>query len=261
VVFLLVVGGRHNKCNSTTNHQPFFSTTNLDMPQVHRLRTLIARHFNISNEEADLLIGSGKVRVNGKSVSPAAKVEYWEEISANGKIIREAVKFSHIKFYKPRGIECTLNSEIENNLLTVFKFPKKLFPIGRLDKESEGLLLLTDDGRIFKNVADSEKEKEKEYIVKLDRDYDENFIAAMQNGIVIMGKKTREAKVFPIEGKSNSFRIILTQGLNRQIRRMCYQLGYQVEELIRVRIVNVELGNLKVGEWRELNELEKEGLS
>jgi 23S rRNA pseudouridine2604 synthase len=231
------------------------------MPQVHRLRTLISRHFKISNTEADLLIGEGKVRVNGNPVSPAAKVEFWEEIAVNGKIIREATKFSYVKFYKPRGIECTLNPEIENNLLTVFKFPVRLFPVGRLDKDSEGLLVLTDDGRIFRNVAASEMEKEKEYLVKLDRAYDENFLEAMKRGIVIMGKKTREAKVFPIKGKPDSFRIILTQGLNRQIRRMCYKLGYKVAELIRIRIVNVELGNLKPGEWEELDEMEIEELS
>jgi 23S rRNA pseudouridine2604 synthase len=224
------------------------------MPQVFRLRTIISRHFKISNEEADLMIGAGRVRVNGKPISPSAKVEYWEEISVDKKIIREATKFTHIKFYKPRGIECTLNTEIENNLSTVFKFPKRLFPIGRLDKESEGLLLMTDDGRIFRNVALSEQQKEKEYLVTLDRAYDENFIEAMQNGIVIMGKKTRDAKLFPIKGKPKTFRIILTQGLNRQIRRMCYKLGYEVEELIRTRIVNIELGNLKSGKWMELSE-------
>jgi 23S rRNA pseudouridine2604 synthase len=257
----LVVGGYYKtKIKTTnrytTNHQSF-STSTFHMPQVFRLRTIISRHFKISNEEAGLLIGQGKVRVNGKPVSPAAKVEYWEEISVNGKIIREATRFSYIKFYKPGGIECTLNPEIENNLLTVFKFPKKLFPVGRLDKDSEGLLLLTDDGRIFKNVAASEKEKEKEYIVKLDRAYDESFISQMQNGIVIMGKKTREAKVFPVNDQPDSFRIILTQGLNRQIRN---KLGYKVEELIRVRIVNVKLGNLKTGEWVELSEDEMKEL-
>ena len=222
------------------------------MPQVFRLRTIIARHFKISNEEADKLIGEGKVRVNGKAISPAKKVEYWEEISVSEKIIREETKFTYLKFYKPRGIECTLNSKIENNLTTVFHFPKKLFLVGRLDKDSEGLLILTDDGRIFKNIAASENEKEKEYCVTVDHSIDENFIYKMQNGIEIMGKKTRTAKVFPVD--ESSFRIILTQGLNRQIRRMCYKLGFKVVQLIRVRIANVELENLKIGEWKMLNE-------
>ena len=228
------------------------------MPQVFRLRTIISRHFRISNQEADLLIGNGKVRMDGKAVSPATKVNFWEEISVDGKIVRKATKFSYVKFYKPRGIECTLNPKIENNLLTAFHFPKKVFPVGRLDKDSEGLLVLTDDGRIFKNVAHSENEKQKEYLVRLNRNYDENFIGKMAKGIVIMGKMTREAKVFSVN--ENSFRIILTQGLNRQIRRMCYKLGYQVEELVRVRIVDVRLGNLKPGEWRMLGEDELQSL-
>lgn len=228
------------------------------MPQVLRLRTIISRHFKISNEEADLMIGEGKVRVDGKAVSPATKIENWEAISVDGKIIREGINFTYIKLYKPRGIECTLNKEVENNLLTVFDYPKKLFPVGRLDKESEGLLVMTDDGRIFSQVAISEKEKEKEYLVTLNCAYDEHFLAAMSDGIVIMGKMTRPCKLFSVN--ENSFRIILTQGLNRQIRRMCYKLGYDVVELKRIRIVNVELGDLKVGEWRELTSSEVEGL-
>lgn len=204
------------------------------------------------------MIGDGRVRVDGKVRAPAAKIENWEEIKVDEKIIRERINFTYIKFYKPRGIECTLNEKIENSLLTVFDFPKKLFPVGRLDKESEGLLLMTDDGRIFNQVAISEREKEKEYLVTLDRFYDEKFLETMSNGIVIMGKKTRSCKIFPVEGKS--FRIILTQGVNRQIRRMCYKLGFDVVKLKRIRIVNVELGNLKVGEWKELNSNEKVGL-
>jgi 23S rRNA pseudouridine2604 synthase len=221
-----------------------------------RLRTFIARHFKFSNEEADLMIGQGRVRVNGKSASPAAKIEQAEEIVVDGKVIREGILFSYVKFYKPRGIECTLNPGIENNLLTVFHFPKKLFPVGRLDKESEGLLLMTDDGNIFKEIAWTESNKEKEYIVTVNKIFDESFLERMREGIVIMGKKTRPAKVDRISEKT--FRIILTQGLNRQIRRMCYKLEYEVEELIRVRIANVELGDLKVGEWQELNNSERD---
>ncbi len=228
------------------------------MAQSTRLRTILAKHFKISNEEADLLIGNGKVRVGGKAASPATKIESFEEISVDGKIIREKIQFSYVRFYKPRGIECTLNLEIENNLLTVFHYAKKLFPVGRLDKESEGLLLMTDDGRIFKEIAWTESEKEKEYLVSVDKMIDADFVARMEEGIVIMGKKTKRSKVSLVNEKC--FRIILTQGLNRQIRRMCYKLGFEVEELIRVRIANLELGNLKKGEWKELSEGEKLGL-
>ncbi len=229
------------------------------MPKVLRLRTIVARYFNITNEKANLIIGRGSVRVDGKVDSPASKIENWQAISVDDKIIRSAIIFSYIKFYKPSGIECTLNPKIDNNLLTVFKYPQKLFPVGRLDKDSEGLLLMTDDGRIFNQVAISERHKEKEYLVTLDRYYDNVFLEKMSNGIVIMGKLTRSCKLIAVTEKS--FRIILTQGMNRQIRRMCYKLGYQVLELIRIRIVNVELGDLKVGTWKELTNTERLGLS
>lgn len=229
------------------------------MPKVLRLRTIVARYFNITNEKANLIIGRGSVRVDGKVDSPASKIENWQAISVDDKIIRSAIVFSYIKFYKPIGIECTLNTKIDNNLLTVFKYPQKLFPVGRLDKDSEGLLLMTDDGRIFNQVAISERHKEKEYLVTLDRNYDNVFLEKMSNGIVIMGKLTRSCKLIAVTEKS--FRIILTQGMNRQIRRMCYKLGYQVLELIRIRIVNVELGDLKVGTWKELTITERLGLS
>ncbi len=228
------------------------------MPKVLRLRTIVARYFNITNEKANLIIGRGSVRVDGKVDPPASKIENWQAISVDDKIIRSAIVFSYIKFYKPIGIECTLNSKIDNNLLTVFKYPQKLFPVGRLDKDSEGLLLMTDDGRIFNQVAISERHKEKEYLVTLDRNYDNVFLGKMSNGIVIMGKLTRSCKLIAVTEKS--FRIILTQGMNRQIRRMCYKLGYQVLELIRIRIVNVELGDLKVGTWKELTITERLGL-
>lgn len=228
------------------------------MPAVLRLRTIISKHFGISNEEADQLIGEGRVRVNGKAESPAAKVEYWEEISADEKIIRPGIQFTYRKAYKPRGIECTLNPEIENNLHTVFPSEKKLFPIGRLDKDSEGLLILTDDGRIFTEVAGSEKEKEKEYLVTVDKPVNEEFFRRMSEGIVIMGKKTRIASLAAVKGDAFSFRIILTQGLNRQIRRMCYKLDYKVTRLIRTRIVHIELDGMQAGEWRELTKEELE---
>lgn len=206
------------------------------------------------------MIGQGRVRVNGKAEAPAFKVEQWEEISVDGKIIREGIQFTYLKCYKPRGIECTLNSAIENNLHTVFPFEKKLFPVGRLDKESEGLLLMTDDGRVFTDIADSEREKEKEYEVTVDLAVTAEFIRRMSEGIQIMGKMTRPAQVTVFSGDQFSFRIILTQGLNRQIRRMCYKLGYEVTKLKRIRIVNIELGNLKSGEAVPLTEEELNGI-
>lgn len=226
-----------------------------------RLRTILTRHFKISNEEALRMIGEGRVRVDGRTCGPATKLEEWEEVRVDDKIIRPAKNFTYIKFHKPRGIESTLNEAIPDNLLTVFHYPKKLFPVGRLDKESEGLLLLTDDGRVFSNVALSEQEKEKEYFVIVDKPVDADFLRQMSEGIVIMGKKTRPAKLSTVEDAPAVFTIVLTQGLNRQIRRMCYKLGYEVKQLVRTRIVNVKLGALKAGEWEELTEEEKRGLN
>lgn len=230
------------------------------MPPVTRLRTIISRHFNFSNEDADRMIGEGRVRVNGKAESPAYKVEQWEEIAVDGKIIREGIQFTYLKCYKPRGIECTLNPEIEDNLHTVFSFEQKLFPVGRLDKESEGLLLMTDDGRVFTDIANSDKEKEKEYLVTVDKPVNAEFIKRMSEGIVIMGKRTRPAALTVFAGDEFSFQIILTQGLNRQIRRMCYKLGYTVVMLKRIRIVHIELGNLKSGEAVPLTAEELNGI-
>ena len=223
------------------------------MPQVTRLRNLIARHFNISNDEADRIIGEGRVRVNGKAAPPATKLELFEEISVDGTIIREGRAFVYIKFHKPRGIECTLNETIDGHLLTVFRHEERLFPVGRLDKDSEGLLIMTNDGELFKNVAISEKEKEKEYVVTIDKEADEEFLREMAEGVLIMGQRTRPAKTFAVENDPHAFRIILTQGLNRQIRRMCHKLGCKVTRLIRTRIVNVELGDLEAGKWETLS--------
>ncbi|HTL81176.1 MAG TPA: pseudouridine synthase [Bacteroidia bacterium] len=216
-----------------------------------RLRTLIARHYNLSNRKADELIHSGRVLVNGEKQSPVRMTGEMEEVTLDGAIIRSKKEFSYVMFYKPRGIECTLNEELEYNLKTVFKHESRLYPVGRLDKESEGLLLMTDDGDLYNNVARSEKGKEKEYVVTVHKEIDDDFIFAMSNGIEILGKKTREAKVWRVKDDAFSFHIILTQGMNRQIRRMCYKLGYGVRNLVRVRIADLKL-DVKAGEWREL---------
>jgi 23S rRNA pseudouridine2604 synthase len=230
------------------------------MPNTVRLHVFLCRHFGISNDVADKMIHEGRVRVNGKVEPRTYRLEFWEEISVDGKVIREGKKFSYVKFYKPRGIECTLNPDIENNLLTAFHFPERLFPVGRLDKESEGLLLLTDDGRIFNHVALDTQDKEKEYHVSLDKTVDDHFLQRMGEGVEIMGKLTRPAKIWRDDKNECAFHIILTQGLNRQIRRMCYKLGYEVTRLVRVRIVNITLGDLQAGEWRTLSEDEMKGL-
>ncbi|MGL4598857.1 MAG: pseudouridine synthase [Bacteroidia bacterium] len=224
--------------------------------KIVKLITLLVRHFNIRHAEVMELIHDGRVRVNGKAVSPSMKLEIWDEVAVDQKIIRPAAQFTYIRFYKPRGIECTLNTEIEHNLTTAFQFPKKLFPVGRLDKDSEGLLLLTDDGRIYDAIAQSEREKEKEYYVTIDKPVTTELLSNLAAGVEILSQQTKPAITQAVADDPNTFIIILRQGLNRQIRRMCMTQHAQVLRLLRTRIVCITLENLRAGEWNELTEEE-----
>jgi 23S rRNA pseudouridine2604 synthase len=217
-----------------------------------RLRTLLARQLHISGSDADLLIGLGHVRVDGKILPPSTRIQPHQQIQLDGNILREGVSHTYILFNKPSGIECTLNTRIANHLLTVFQYPKRLVPVGRLDKDSEGLLLLTDDGWVTKKITWNKNNYEKEYLVSVDGPVTELFLARLREGVSILGKMTLPTIVHEESGTLNTFRIILTEGRNRQIRRMCYKLGYTVTRLIRKRIIHLELGVLSPGEWREL---------
>ncbi|KAA9340235.1 pseudouridine synthase [Adhaeribacter soli] len=222
-----------------------------------------ARHFlvqklRLSNKEATALILAKRFLVNGQPAQLNQPLQPEDEVSLDGKILKEAQQFHYLAYYKPRGIETTLNEAIPDNLTQALNFPVRVYPIGRLDKDSEGLLLLTNDGSIFDKILHSEQKQEKEYVVRVDKPLTSEVISALASGVEIMGKKTRPAEVKQLD--EFTFNIILTQGLNRQIRRMCYKLGYEVLELKRVRIVHVELGGLQVGEWRELGKEEVAGL-
>ncbi|GAA4430651.1 23S rRNA pseudouridine(2604) synthase RluF [Pontibacter saemangeumensis] len=177
-----------------------------------------------------------------------------DEVRVDGQVIKESKHNVYLAYHKPRGIESTLNLQIENNLSQAINISRSVFPVGRLDKESEGLMLLTDDGGLLYKILHAERRQEKEYLVTVDHPLTQQAIKCLADGIVIMGKKTRPSFVRQLD--ATTFNIILTQGLNRQIRRMCYKLGYQVIKLVRVRILSLELGNLPLGEWRHLNESE-----
>ncbi|HXC03415.1 MAG TPA: pseudouridine synthase, partial [Bacteroidia bacterium] len=179
-----------------------------------------------------------------------------DAVIVKGKALQEKKDFIYIKYFKPVGVETTLEKEIENNLTDALGHPERLFPVGRLDKESEGLLLLTNDGSIYNKILKSEHNKEKEYMVSVNRPLSEEFLTSMRTGMVIMGKKTRPAQVFVNAGNVKSFRIILTEGLNRQIRRMCHKGNYQVKKLRRIRMVNILLNDLKPGQWKDLTKAE-----
>lgn len=225
-----------------------------------RLNKAIAETGYCSRRKADKLIEEGKVKINGKDVVLGDKVSQNDTISIEGKIITKEQKSIYIIFNKPRGIECTTDTKIKNNIISYINYPKRIFPIGRLDKPSEGLIFLTNDGDIVNKILRARNNHEKEYIVSVNKKITKDFLFKMSNGIPILDTMTRKCFVEQIHDKT--FKIILTQGLNRQIRRMCEYLDYNVTRLRRVRIINIEIGKLKSGQYREftkkeLNDLRK----
>tara|TARA_Y100000385_G_scaffold290139_1_gene362019 strand:- start:655 stop:1392 length:738 start_codon:yes stop_codon:yes gene_type:complete len=218
-----------------------------------------------SRREADKLIEKKRVKINGKVPLIGTKVMPGDRVLVDKKVIssREE-KFVYIAFNKPKGIVCTTDTKREkNNIIDFINYPKRIFPIGRLDKPSEGLIFLTSDGDIVNKILRASNHHEKEYIVRVDKAIDNDFVGKMTNGIPVLGTVTKKCRVQKLTNRK--FKIILTQGLNRQIRRMCEYLGYNVKELKRVRIMNINL-DLRVGEWRyftkkELLEINKTLLS
>ena len=211
-----------------------------------------------SRRKADDFISDGRVYINGKPALLGSKVNIDDEISVDGEVIQyKDKKKVYIAFNKPVGIECTGNHKVKDNIIDFINHKERLFTIGRIDKQSEGLILLTNDGDIVNNVLRAENKKEKEYIVTVNKKITTEFIDKMRKGVRIMGKMTRKCFVKKIH--ENRFKIILTQGMNRQIRRMCEVLGYRVTKLKRVRIMDIHL-DTKVGEYRNLNNEEIEQL-
>ena len=204
-----------------------------------------------SRRKADDYISDGRVYINGKAAILGSKVNIEDEISVDGEIIQyKDKKKVYIAFNKPVGIECTGNHKVKDNIIDFINHKERLFTIGRIDKQSEGLILLTNDGDIVNNVLRAENRKEKEYVVTVNKKITTEFTDRMRRGVRIMGKMTRKCFVKKIH--ENRFKIILTQGMNRQIRRMCEVLGYRVTKLKRVRIMDIHL-DTKVGEYRDLN--------
>jgi len=204
-----------------------------------------------SRRKADDYISDSRVYINGVPAVLGSKVNIEDEITVDGEIIqyREKKKV-YIAFNKPVGIECTGNHKVKDNIIDFINHKERLFTIGRIDKQSEGLILLTNDGDIVNNVLRAENRKEKEYIVTVNEKVTTEFIEKMRRGVRIMGKMTKKCFVKKIH--ENRFNIILTQGMNRQIRRMCETLGYRVTKLKRVRIMDIHL-DTKIGEYRNLN--------
>lgn len=207
-----------------------------------------------SRREADRLIQEGKVTLNGRVAVTGNRVEPNDEVKINGKSIKSQEAPIYIAFNKPQGVTCTTDTKDRSSIITYINHPKRIFPIGRLDKPSEGLIFLTNDGDIVNKILRAGNNHEKEYIVMVNKPITPDFIRKMSNGVPILDTVTQ--KCFVEQDDEYVFRIILTQGLNRQIRRMCEYLGYEVKRLRRIRIMNITLEKLPVGKWRNLTERE-----
>ena len=209
-----------------------------------------------SRRAADKLIEEGKVTINGKVSEMGSKIDEDDRVEVDGHIIQKSKKYKkiYLAFNKPAGIVCTPDRGVEpNNIIDFIKYPERIFPIGRLDKPSEGLIFLTNDGDIVNKILRAKNNHEKEYIVIVNRPINRNFIQSMSSGVKILDTITKNCFVEKLGEKK--FRIILTQGLNRQIRRMCESLGYRVQSLKRVRIMNITL-DLPTGKYRKFSEEE-----
>lgn len=219
-----------------------------------RLNKFISETGICSRREADTLIEQGKVTVNGIKAEVGTKVTAKDQIKINGKPLKAKPEPIYIAFNKPVGVVCTTERKVKDNIVDYINHPQRIFHIGRLDKPSQGLIFLTNDGDIVNKILRASNNHEKEYIVTVDKPITQEFITKMGNGIPILDTITKKCFVKK-EGKY-IFRIILTQGLNRQIRRMCEYLGYNVVKLERIRIMNVTLRNLPMGKWRYLTKEE-----
>lgn len=213
-----------------------------------RLNKAISETGFCSRREADRLIESGKVKVNGKVVGLGVQVTAHDRIAVDGQLVTKEVPNIYLAFNKPVGITCTTDTRKKDNIVDFINFPERIFPIGRLDKPSEGLIFMTNDGDIVNKILRAGNNHEKEYIVNVNRKITQVFIRQMSSGVPILDTVTKKCQVKRIN--DFTFNITLTQGLNRQIRRMCSHLGYEVTRLKRVRIMNIELGSLKRGEYR-----------
>ncbi|MBU3178923.1 23S rRNA pseudouridine(2604) synthase RluF [Clostridium estertheticum] len=224
-----------------------------------RLNKFISETGFCSRREADKLIDKGKVTVNGKIPEMGTQVCKTDDIKINGNPLKSKEDHIYLAFNKPVGITCTTEHKINGNIIDFINFPKRIFPIGRLDKASQGLIFLTNDGDIVNKILRSGNSHEKEYIVTVDKPISLDFIKNMANGIPIL--KTTTKKCLVKKESKYVFKIILTQGLNRQIRRMCEYLGYCVMRLERLRIMNVSIDNLPTGRWRYLSKNELMGIN
>lgn len=220
-----------------------------------RINKYISEAGKASRRGADKLITEGRVFLNGKRATIGSQVEPGDDVRVDGNQLYVARNNVYIALNKPVGITSTTEKGVKGNIVDLVNHPFRVFHIGRLDKDSEGLILLTNDGDIVNEILRSENRHEKEYIVSVDRPINPEFLKNMSEGVKILDTTTLPCEV--VQLSKYDFKIVLTQGLNRQIRRMCEELGYNVYRLQRIRIMNIQLGNLPIGQWRYLSKKEK----
>lgn len=218
-----------------------------------RINKLLSNLGFCSRRETNRLIEQNRITVNGEPCEPGQWVEEEDTILIDNEPIPLKDKV-YIALNKPVGITCTASKEVESNIINFMNYPEYIFPVGRLDKASQGLILMTNDGDLANKILGSENEHEKEYIVTVDKPFDDYFMKEISEGVEICGVKTRPCKVTRVQ--ENTFRIILTQGLNKQIRRMSKAFGYTVVRLERIRIMNIKIDSIDIGMWRNLTEKE-----
>ncbi|GLX82980.1 23S rRNA pseudouridine(2604) synthase RluF [Thalassotalea eurytherma] len=233
------------------------------MTDAKRLNKYISESGFCSRREADKLISASRVTINGEVPELGTKVMPGDNVAVDGKSIAAMPTNKsdrvYIAYNKPIGITCTTERHVKGNIIDAIKHKERIFPIGRLDKPSEGLIFLTSDGDIVNKILRAENAHEKEYVVTVDKPISERFVTRMSRGVPILGTITKPCKV-TMQSKF-VFRIILTQGLNRQIRRMCEYLGYEVTKLKRSRIMNVSIAGLRPGQWRDLTKEEMDEIN
>ena len=224
-----------------------------------RLNKFISEAGVASRRAADRMIEDGRVTINGRRAVLGDRIMDGDKVAVDGKLISKVEEDIILAFHKPRGITCTSNLDDPDNIIDFIGYPKRIYSIGRLDKDSEGLILMTNNGELANSIMRSRGEHEKEYIVTVNRSITPEFIKGMSNGVPILdGKITKRCFVEQLTDRE--FRIILKQGLNRQIRRMCEHFGYDVTRLVRIRVMNIRLGKLKEGRYRDLSKDERNEL-
>ncbi len=246
--------GKENNKNKKVQNPNSLESDN----QGIRINKFIGESGFCSRREADRLLEAGEVRINNKVAKLGDRVLPNDTITVKGKVLTKEEELVYIVLNKPIGITCTTDTSIKGNIVDYINYPKRIFHVGRLDKDSQGLMLMTNDGEIVNKILRARNNHEKEYIVTVDKPITDEFIKKMGSGVEILDTVTRDC--FVKKEAKRTFRIILTQGLNRQIRRMCEALGYNVVKLQRIRIMNIKLGSLPLGHWRyvtpkELKEL------